>query len=107
MECLFDRRERLACLRPESPRDLTESVQDIFSSRDLDLLLIQKGSGVAGPGPQAHDVFAPKLGNRAFQNCGAGGPLTDLLRDRRGQPGVFRVSHQLQHVSDLLVRRSG
>ena len=80
------------------------AVQDVLSPRRLDLLLVENASGVAVPGAQAQDILAPKAGDRAFQHCGAGGPLTDLLRDLRGQPRIFRLSHQRQRLLDLLIR---
>ena len=82
----------------------TEGVQDVFSPRRLDLLLIENASGVAVPGAQAQHILASKAGDRAFQNSGACRSLADLLSDLRSQPRLFRLSHQRQRLLDLPVR---
>ena len=48
--------------------------------------------------------MAPKACDRAVHHCRACGSLTDLLRDLRGQPRIFRLSHQRQRLLDLLIR---
>ena len=101
---LFHRRQRFAHPGSEFTRDLTERIQDVFSPRRLDLLLIQNASGVAVPGAQAQHILAAKAGDRAFQNCGACGSLADLLSEFRSQPRLFRLSHQRQLLLDLPVR---
>ena len=100
----FHRRQRFAHLGSELARDLTERVQDIFSPRRHRLLLVQNAAGIAVPGAQAQHVLAAEAGDRAIQNCGARGSLTDLLREFRSQPRLLRLSHQRQLLLDLPVR---
>ena len=104
---LFHRGQRFAHPGSEFTGDLTERVQDIFSPRRPDLLLIQNISGVAVLGAQAQHILASQACDRAFQNRGAAGSLADLLRDFRSQPRIFRLSHQRQRLLDLLRPKSG
>ena len=75
---LFHGGQRFAHPGSEFARDLTESVQDVFSPRRLRLLLIQNVSRVAVPRAQAQYVLASQACDRAFQNRGARGSLADL-----------------------------
>ena len=101
---LFHRSQRFAYPGSEFTRDLTESVQDIFSPRHLHLLLIDNVSRVAVPRAQAQYILASKAGDRAFQNHGTCRSLADLLSHFRSQPRLFRLSHQSQLLLDLPVR---
>src|SRR4029453_8075220 len=56
-------RERFPQPSSEFTNDLTQGVQDVFSLRRLDLLLIENASGVAVLGTQAQDKLAPKGGD--------------------------------------------
>ncbi len=101
---LFHGRERFTEPGSESTNDFTQGIQNVFSPRRLDLLLRENAAGVAVLGAQAQHILGSKAGDRAFQDCGAGGPLTHLLRDLRGQPRIFRLSHQRQCLMYLLIR---
>src|SRR4029077_3891225 len=101
---LLDCSQRFANPGPEFASNLTESVKNVLSLGRLNLFLIQNVSRAAVPGAQAQNILASKARNRAFNDCSASGPLTDLPREFRSEPRIIRLSHQGQRALNLLVR---
>lgn len=98
----LDRGKRFADAGPESPGNLAESIQHVFFSCGLHLLLVKDVSSAARLGTKSDDILTPQAGDRASQDRRAAKALADVLRKLGRQSRVRRLPHQTQRLPDTL-----
>ena len=98
-----DGAERFADTRTKPARDHGESVEHIFLSGRLHLLLIQGLAVAAIDGFQAQNVLGSEARDGAFEGGGASGAHADLVGYLRRQARVGGLVHESQGLLNALV----
>src|SRR5262249_37650591 len=98
------RRQGFSGPHTELAGNLIQGGQNIFLSRRLHLLAVEKVAGAAVLGLKSDHELAPERVDRTFQHRCAAGTLTYGSRDFRRQPGLGFLAHKRQVLADSIVR---